>query len=90
MHGLEWTRFLIVAIAFANIMVGIDATPSASLKPFVVLKRIPILKIIFGSVGCGFGAITESTSIFPPSFYTSFPLNHIQMQIHNRFVFCRA
>jgi hypothetical protein len=45
----------------------------ASPKPFAVLERIPTSKITFGSVGHGFGATTESTSIFPPSFYSSFP-----------------
>jgi hypothetical protein len=55
----------------ANVVARIGAPPSASPKPFVVSERIPILKITFGSVGCSFGATTESTSIFPPSFYSS-------------------
>jgi len=55
-------------IASVGVVIGRGATPSTSSEPSVVSKRIPILKVTFGSISCVYDVTTKSTSIFPPSF----------------------
>jgi hypothetical protein len=58
-------------VAHACVVVGIGETPSTSLEPFTILEIIPILKVIFYSIGHGSNTTTKFASIFLPSLYST-------------------
>jgi hypothetical protein len=62
--SIESTMPLKCFIVSTRAKASTGVKPSTSPKTFATLKRIPMLKMILGLVGCDSNATTESTSIF--------------------------
>ncbi len=52
-------------------------------KTICITIKILVQKVTLGSIGCDSNATTKSTSIFPPSLYSSLPCILNSMQIRN-------
>jgi hypothetical protein len=58
-------------IASISVVARISVAPSTSPKPSTISERIPILEVIFDSIGHVSNATTKSTSIFLRSLYST-------------------